>query len=96
MKSQNSNYSSQILDESLEEAANLNDGLHMFAQILRSYKQQPSAYSLQFCARATPTLKALLSHKNSNYVDLVSFYLKYSLNLIKLGVNQYEFRLWIP
>lgn len=48
----------------------MNDGLHMFAQILKSYKQQPAAYSLQFCARVTPTLRTLLCHKNPTYVDL--------------------------
>lgn len=48
----------------------MNDGLHMFAQLLRAYKQQPAAYTLQFCARIIPTLRKLLSHKNPNYVDL--------------------------
>jgi hypothetical protein len=57
------------LDEALDEAAKL-QGFHIFAQILRSYKHQPAAYSLQFCARVLPTLRPMLSHKNVEYVDL--------------------------
>lgn len=59
-------------DEALEEAARLNDGLHMFAQLLHAYKQNPTttAYNLKFCARAIPTLRTMLSHKNATYVDL--------------------------
>jgi hypothetical protein len=42
----------------------------MLAQILRAYKQNPTAYNLQVCAKIIPTLRPLLAHKNATYVDL--------------------------
>jgi len=55
--------------DALDEAAKMHE-LHMFAQLLRAYKEQPAACSLQICARILPSLRPLLLHRNPEYRGL--------------------------
>lgn len=45
-------------------------GHHMFVRLLQAYREQPAAITLQYCARVLPHLRATLTHKNAEHVNV--------------------------
>ncbi|KAI6229052.1 WD-REPEATS-REGION domain-containing protein [Aphelenchoides fujianensis] len=64
-----SNYVAEKHSSALDEASRMK-GSHMFARLLRAYREHPAAYSLKFAARVLPSLRGLLTHRNAEYVNL--------------------------
>ncbi|KAI6179371.1 WD-REPEATS-REGION domain-containing protein [Aphelenchoides besseyi] len=56
-------------DDALDESIRMK-GMHVFARLLKAYREHPSGYSLQFAARVLPALRGLLTHRNAEYIEL--------------------------